>query len=65
MKHLEEPKNPGKDDGKCANAYGCKSKGLTEDDRCFGCGYTVCEDCNTNLSLMGPHLVVQHWEDNF
>lgn len=58
-RYKEEPKNPGFDDGKCAL---CK-KDVSEDDRCFGCGYLVCESCNINYDLMGPHLVVQHQED--
>lgn len=60
MKLLEQPANPGLDDGKCAL---CKRGGLTEDDRCYGCGYTVCNECSVNISLMGPHLVVDHGEE--
>lgn len=61
-RYLEEPCNPGLDDGKCAL---CLKEGLGEDDRCHGCGYLICEDCNVNVGLMGPHLVVEHqdWED--
>ena len=54
-KYLEEPRNPGLDDGKCAL---CKKPGLTEDDRCGGCGYLVCGD---HVSYpWGQHLVVEH-----
>jgi hypothetical protein len=54
--YLEEPRNPGKDDGRCAL---CGQPGLTEDDRCYGCGYLVCCDCFKH-DPWGVHLVVQH-----
>jgi len=58
--YIEEPTNPGLDDGKCAL---CLKPGLTEEDRCYGCGYTICEDCNVNAGLMGPHLVAEHQDE--
>jgi len=57
--YLEEPSNPGLDDGCCAL---CKKPGLTEEDRCMGCGYLVCEDCDEN-SPWGQHLVIEHNEE--
>lgn len=55
---LEPPKNPGWDDGLCAL---CEKAGLTEDARCYGCGYLVCEDhCG---DPWGKHYVIQHDED--
>ena len=56
---LEEPKNPGLDDGQCAL---CKTQGLTEDDRCFGCGYLICEDHTGDPT--GAHFVIDHDEDD-
>jgi len=54
--YLEEPKNPGLDDGKCAL---CKvDKGLTDEDRCHGCGYLIC-DAHFG-DPWGKHLVVAH-----
>jgi hypothetical protein len=57
--YQEEPCNPGKDDGRCAL---CKKPGLTEESRCMGCGYLICEDCDVN-SPWGSHLVVEHQEE--
>ena len=56
IEYLEEPQNPGLDDGRCAL---CKRPGLDEDDRCRGCGYLVCEECDVS-SPWGQHLVVEH-----
>jgi hypothetical protein len=53
---MEVPINPGVDDGLCAL---CKEPGQDEDQRCHGCGYLVCDDCDVS-SPMGPHLVVDH-----
>jgi len=55
MEYLEEVKNPGKDDGNCAL---CSTKGLTEENRCFGCGYLVCDLHPSHCC--GQHLVVEH-----
>jgi len=33
---------------------------VDEDDECFGCNSFVCEDCNVNWGLMGPHDVIEH-----
>ena len=30
------------------------------DDYCFGCGKYVCQECNSNLRLMGKHLPGDH-----
>lgn len=54
-KYLEEPRNPGKDDGRCAL---CETPELTEDSRCFGCGYLICDDHPGDPC--GVHLVVDH-----
>ena len=56
--YQEEPHNPGKDDGRCAL---CQKTGLTEEYRCHGCGYLVCDDCDENAPF-GSHLVVEHNE---
>lgn len=56
-KYLEEPRNPGKDDGRCAL---CGIQGLTEEDRCHGCGYLICDEHVGDP--WGKHLVVQHDE---
>jgi hypothetical protein len=63
-KFLEEPKNPGLDDGQCANVEKCGSKKLDEDARCFGCGYLICVGCSECDTPWGAHLVIQHWEEN-
>jgi hypothetical protein len=52
--YLEEPRNPGLDDGKCALC----EKAVTEDARCYGCGYLVCEDHPGDPC--GQHLVAEH-----
>ncbi len=54
--YLETPRNPGADDGKCAL---CEKSGMTEDHRCFGCGYLICEDCDAE-SPTGQHYVIDH-----
>lgn len=54
-KYLEEPKNPGLDDGCCAL---CGVEGLDEDSRCSGCGYLVCDDHPGDPC--GPHFVIDH-----
>jgi len=56
--YMEEPRNPGLDDGRCAL---CKKPGLDEDSRCFGCGYLICEDHYGDPD--GKHLVVDHDEE--
>jgi hypothetical protein len=62
-KLLETPRNPGADDGKCANYPVCGTSGLDENDtRCSGCGYTVCGECDIN-GPWGSHLVGAHWEE--
>lgn len=58
--YLEEPTNPGKDDGRCAL---CKISGLDEVDRCHGCGYLICDDCDSGTLEFGPHLVVAHSDE--
>lgn len=57
--YLEEPRNPGKDDGRCAL---CETTGLTEEDRCHGCGYLIC-DAHFG-DPWGKHLVVAHDESD-
>jgi hypothetical protein len=57
--YYEEPRNPGKDDGKCAL---CEKPGLGEEQRCFGCGYLICEDCDV-YGPMGKHYVIEHNEE--
>lgn len=54
--YMEEPRNPGVDDGHCGVCK--KDKGLTEEDRCHGCGYLIC-DAHFG-DPWGQHLVVQH-----
>jgi len=56
--YLEEPRNPGKDDGRCSL---CKKPGLTEEYRCAGCGYLVCDECDVT-GVMGQHFVGEHEE---
>jgi len=59
MAYHEEPRNPGKDDGKCGL---CKKQlAKPEDHRCGGCGYTICEDCD-ETNVMGTHFVIEHQE---
>ncbi len=53
--YLEEPRNPGLDDGKCAL---CGKPGMAEGDRCYGCGYLICDDHPGDP--WGQHLVVEH-----
>lgn len=61
--YLETPRNPGKDDGKCANYEHCGHSGLDEHDhRCNGCGYLICGVCDTSAPL-GMHFVVDHWAE--
>jgi len=61
--YLEKPKNPGADDGKCANFDTCGNDGLDEDDcRCFGCGYLICEECSGDAPW-GKHYVIDHWSE--
>ena len=54
----EEPRNPGKDDGRCAL---CDATGLDESNRCAGCGYLVCDAHDGDP--WGSHLVVAHDDD--
>jgi hypothetical protein len=35
---------------------------VTADYLCSGCGKYVCDDCDENLTLMGPHLADEHLE---
>lgn len=32
---------------------------------CYGCGQHVCEECSVNISLMGPHDVEDHLNEDF
>ena len=57
--YLEERKNPGLDDGNCAL---CGTKGLTEEDRCAGCGYLICDSHFGDPC--GQHLVVEHDDED-
>ncbi len=57
--YLEKPRNPGLDDGNCAL---CSTKGLTEENRCSGCGYLVCDSHFGDP--WGKHFVVAHDEDD-
>lgn len=58
--YLESVRNPGKDDGCCAL---CTRPGLDEEQRCFGCGYLVCEDCDITQPE-GLHFVVEHGDED-
>jgi hypothetical protein len=64
VKYLEEPRNPGVDDGLCALCSKVLESpdSVEEEFRCHGCGYLVCSSCCIS-SPTGPHLVVEHQED--
>jgi hypothetical protein len=57
---LEEPRNPGLDDGKCAL---CKAPDQPEENRCHGCGYLICANHHGDPPF-GAHLVVKHDEED-
>lgn len=52
---MEQPKNPGLDDSRCAL---CEAEGLDEGHRCHGCGYLIYDDHPNDP--WGTHLVVEH-----
>jgi hypothetical protein len=40
-------------------------KGLDPDDYyCYGCHEYVCDDCNLNAAVCGPHAVMDHAEED-
>jgi len=66
MRLLEEPRNPGVNDGKCALCKRGIDPEKWDDLACAGCGYHVCEECSVNQNMpFGPHYVVAHQDDEY
>lgn len=46
-----------------ALCFGC-GKAVGDEQHCFGCGEHICDDCEKNHSLMGPHRPERHLEES-
>lgn len=47
---------------KTAGCYFCGAQVDDEENRCYGCGEVICQDCNLNAGLVGRHDVMEHRE---
>lgn len=53
--------NNNEPDGPC---HFCKQNVTHYESFCFGCGHYVCESCEKNHGLMGPHSVEEHGHES-